>query len=202
MTEQQDKPCAPACERNQQVIGDVLSMVVEHKALTVLEMGSGTGQHAVYFAQRFPNLTWHPSDLEVQHEGIQRWLDEASLPNIKPPVAYEVGLHNWPGVSADLVFTANTLHIMSIAQVALWVEALGRHLNSGAMVMIYGPFKYRGKFTTESNADFDQWLKDADPERGIRDFEQLDQWFSQAGLKLVVDISMPANNQILLYEKT
>ena len=81
-------------------------------------------------------------------------------------------------------------------------EDLGRHLNRGAMVMIYGPFKYQGKFTTESNADFDRWLKDADPERGIRDFEQLDRWFRQAGLKLVVDISMPANNQILLYEKT
>jgi cyclopropane fatty-acyl-phospholipid synthase-like methyltransferase len=202
MTEQQDKPCAPACERNQQVIGDVLSMMVEDKAMTVLEMGSGTGQHAVYFSQRFPRLTWQTSDLEVQHDGILQWLAEASLPNIKPPLAYEVGVHDWPEVRADLVFTANTLHIMPGERVAQWIEALGRHLECGAMVMIYGPFKYHGDFTSESNADFDQWLKDAHPERGIRDFEQVDQWFNQAGLKLVVDISMPANNQILLYQKT
>ena len=202
MTTQEDKPFAPSAQRNQQVIGDVLSMVVEDKAMTVLEMGSGTGQHAVYFARRFPQLTWHPADLAEQLPGIQKWLDDANLPNLKAPHRHEVGADDWPAVQADLVFTANTLHIMPIGLVARWVEGLGRHLSGGAMVMIYGPFKYQGDFTTESNAEFDQWLKAADPARGIRDYEQLNHWLNQAGLELVVDISMPANNQLLLYQRT
>lgn len=197
-----EKPFAPACERNQQVIAEVLAMVVEDRALTVMEMGSGTGQHAVYFAEKMPHLTWCPTDLANNHNGIRQWLADAALPNIAQPVRYEVGKDDWPELDADLVFTANTLHIMSVDLVQHWIRDLGQHLKTGAMVMIYGPFKYQGRYTAESNATFDQWLKAEDHRRGIRDFEQLDEWMIQQGLKLVVDISMPANNQILLYERT
>jgi len=197
-----EKPFAPACERNQQVIAEVLAMVVEDRALTVMEMGSGTGQHAVYFAEKMPHLTWCPTDLADNHKGIRQWLADAALPNIAQPVRYEVGKDDWPELDADLVFTANTLHIMSVDLVQHWIRDLGQHLKTGAMVMIYGPFKYQGRYTAESNATFDQWLKAEDHRRGIRDFEQLDEWMIQQGLKLVVDISMPANNQILLYERT
>jgi trans-aconitate methyltransferase len=197
-----DKPFAPSCERNQQVIGDVLAMVIEDRPIRVLEMGSGTGQHAVYLAERLPNLIWHTSDLAVNHPGIRQWLDESGLRNVRPPIQYEAGVDDWPAVRVDLVFTANTLHIMAEAQVEQWTRHLGRYLKPGNMVMIYGPFKYHGQFTTPSNAEFDQWLKDADPRRGIRDFERLNQWMTQRGLQLVVDISMPANNQILLYERS
>ncbi|MFC3195516.1 DUF938 domain-containing protein [Marinicella sediminis] len=197
-----EKPFAPACERNQQVIAEVLAMVVEDRALTVMEMGSGTGQHAVYFAEKMPHLTWCPTDLANNHKGIRQWLADAALPNIAQPVRYEVGKDDWPELDADLVFTANTLHIMSVDLVQHWIRDLGQHLKTGALVMIYGPFKYQGRYTAESNATFDQWLKAEDHRRGIRDFEQLDEWMIQQGLKLVVDISMPANNQILLYERT
>lgn len=196
-----DKPFAPSCERNQQVIGDVLAMVIENRPTRVLEVGSGTGQHAVYLAERLPNLVWQTSDLAVNHPGIQQWLDESGLSNVRPPIQYEAGVDDWPAFRADLVFTANTLHIMAEAQVEQWTNHLGRYLKKGNMVMIYGPFKYHDQFTTPSNAEFDQWLKDADPRRGIRDFERLNQWMTQQGLQLVVDISMPANNQILLYER-
>lgn len=201
MTDQIEKPFAPSCERNQQVILEVIEKHLRPKDKMILEVGTGTGQHAVYMAKHLPNILWQPTDVVSNHEGIKQWLQEAGLENIKQPMAYEVGIDNWPGLQADVVFTANTLHIMSLELVDVFLNDVGQHLKVGGRLMIYGPFKYQGEFTTQSNEDFDLWLKNIDTERGIRDFEHICKVLKGYNIVNVADISMPANNQFLIFEK-
>ena len=197
-----EKPFAPACERNQEVILNALQDHLRPTDRHLFEIGSGTGQHAVYMAARLPHLQWQTSDRPEQHEGIQAWLDEAGLDNVMSPVKYQVGLHPWPVAAADVVLSVNTLHIMAASMVELLIKDLENNLKTAARVLFYGPFKYQGQFTTPSNAEFDDWLKAADSQQGIRDFEWICELMQSAGFVLLKDQAMPANNQMLIFEKT
>ncbi len=196
-----EKPFSPACERNQQAILAVLQEVLQDAELQLLEVGSGTGQHAVFFGRHLPNITWQTSDVADNHAGINKWLDEAQLKHVLPPLEYQIGQQQWPTADIDVVFSANTLHIISIELVQQLIDDMGKNLQAGTRVVFYGPFKYQGAFTSESNAQFDLWLKDIDPQRGIRDFETIKLWMGKQGFILQQDINMPANNQVLLFEK-
>ena len=195
------KPNAPACERNQQVILAELNKQLRKSDSHVFEIGSGTGQHAVYFAQHLPEVTWQTSDVKANHVGIQLWLDEAQLVNVKAPIEFQIGQSAWPGIKIDVVFCANVLHIISFDLVQVLLKQLGENLQPKTRVLFYGPFKYQGEYTSDSNAEFDLWLKDIDPLRGIRDFEAVESMLRAGGITLVEDVPMPANNQLLVFEK-
>lgn len=194
------KPHAPACDRNRDPILAVLHRhLVGHRR--VLEIGSGTGQHAVHFAQALPWLQWQASDVADHLPGIRAWLDEARLPNTPDPLLLDVMRQPWPAVAADVVFTANTLHIMDWTAVQAFfrgVEQVLADAPEGTLV-VYGPFNYRGRYTSDSNREFDAWLKARDPQSGIRDFEAVDALAVAARLRLVADVAMPANNRCLVW---
>ena len=196
-----DKPCSPSCERNREPI-----LAVLHKHFAdrhrVLEIGSGTGQHAVHFAQHLPHLTWQASDLPENHAGIQAWLDEAALPNTRAPLALDVNQTPWQVAPMDGVFTANTLHIVSWPEVVSLLRGAGQVLQREGALCIYGPFNYAGRFTSESNARFDVWLKTRDPNSGVRDFEAVCEVAAQHGLDLIHDHTMPVNNRTLVFRKS
>jgi cyclopropane fatty-acyl-phospholipid synthase-like methyltransferase len=167
----------------------------------VLEIGSGTGQHAVYFARQLPHLRWQASDVAAHLRGIRAWIDEAALPNLPAPLELNVDDAKWPALPADALFTANTLHIMSWPQVQRLFERAGALLGPGALLAVYGPFKYRGLHTAESNARFDLMLRERDPGSGLRDFEQVDQLAVRHQFTLMSDEAMPANNRTLVWRK-
>ncbi len=170
------KPYSEACERNREPIATALDpwMGDRHR---VLEIGSGTGQHAAFFAERWPWLRWQPSDHPDHLPGIEAWRAEAALLNLLPPVALQVelppaaGLTLPEGSSFDAAFSANTLHIMGWEYVQVLFGALPPLLRHGALLAVYGPFNYGGRYTSDSNAQFDAWLKARDPRSGIRDVE-------------------------------
>ena len=195
-----EKPCAPACERNREPILDVLRDHFGDRR-AVLEIGSGTGQHAIFFAARLPHLLWQASDRAENLPGIQAWLDEAGLPNTPPPLDLDV-MRAWPARRYDAVFSANTLHILPWAAVERLFAGLPDVLASDARVAIYGPFNYGGCFTSASNAAFDLRLKEDAPHRGIRDFEEVNRLAGLAGLELVEDRAMPSNNRCLVWRRS
>ncbi|TJY59321.1 DUF938 domain-containing protein [Sinimarinibacterium sp. CAU 1509] len=195
-----EKPHAPSTERNREPILDVLRQYFADRK-QVLEIGSGTGQHAVYFAQALPQLQWQCSERADQLDGIRAWLHEAALPNTPPPLELDVAHAHWPEQTFDAVFSANTLHIMPWSAVQQLFARLPQVLAADARVVVYGPFNYDGKFTSDSNAQFDVWLKQQEPHRGIRDFEAVDALAQQAGLKLLEDRAMPSNNRCLVWAK-
>lgn len=194
------KPYSESCEQNQQPILDVLREEFADSS-KVLEIASGTGQHAVFFGRALPHLSWHTSELAQNHAGIQAWLDEAQLPNVRAPVAIDVNAAAWPIERVDAVFNANTVHIVSWPGVERMFAGIGRVLDVGGIVCMYGPFNYDGKFTTESNARFDAWLKSRDPASGVRDFEAINLLAEAQGLSLLKDISMPGNNRTLVWKR-
>jgi cyclopropane fatty-acyl-phospholipid synthase-like methyltransferase len=194
------KPHAPSCERNQ---GPILDVLREHfrDRKQALEIGSGTGQHAVFFAAAMPWLIWQTSDVAENLPGIQLWLDEAALPNVRSPIELDVR-GPWPKGFYDAVFSANTLHIMSWREVELLFAALAGVMASDATLAVYGPFNYDGRFTSDSNASFDVWLKERySSASGIRDFEAVNALAESIGLKLVADHAMPANNRTLVWRR-
>jgi len=195
------KPYAESCEQNQEPILEVLQEILasQHR---VLEIASGTGQHAVYFGRALPHLTWQTSELAQNHAGIQAWLDESLLPNVLPPVAIDVNDTEWPIESVDAVFNANTVHIVAWQAVEAMFAGIARVLEEDGLLCLYGPFNYGGKFTSESNARFDAWLKSRDPNSGVRDFEALNRLAESHGLLLQKDVSMPANNRILVWQRS
>lgn len=194
-----EKPYAPACERNREVILDVLEACFSDRK-QVLEVGSGTGQHAVFFAAAMPWLTWQAADLAENLPGIRLWLDEAKLPNLLPPIELASG-GPWPRGPYDAVFSANTLHIMGWPDVQKLFAGLDGVMAQDAVLAIYGPFNYGGKFTSESNANFDVWLKQRSAASGIRDFEAVNALAESIGLKLIADRAMPANNRTLIWKR-
>lgn len=196
-----EKPFSEACERNRIPILKVLKSLISTKHQRLLEIGSGTGQHAVYFAPHFSHLIWVTSDVKENHEGIMAWLDESSAPNIIGPGVFEVGQDPFPNGHFDVVFTANTLHIMSWDQCKVLIEMLGKNLPENAVIVIYGPFNYNGKFTSQSNADFDQTLKSRAPHMGIRNVEDVLKEMSLHGMVLQNDHEMPANNRLLVFKR-
>lgn len=195
-----DKPYSPACDRNKAPILAVLEAHL-HDARRILEIGSGTGQHAVHFASALPHLTWQCSDRPDYLPGIRQWLAEAALPNTPPPLPLDVS-GPWPEGPFDAVFTSNTLHIMGWPQVEQLFARLPQVLAPAGRLVVYGPFNYEGRFTSANNAEFDAALRSDDPARGIRDFEAVDALASQAGLQLLEDNSLPANNRCVVWRRT
>lgn len=200
-----DKPFAPSCDRNREPILDVLRERFQGRR-HVLEIGSGTGQHAVHFAHAMPWLRWQTSERAAHLSGIAAWLDEAALPNTPAPVALDVMQSVWPVSTAadgrfDAVFTANTLHIMGWPEVEACFAGLDTALADDATVVVYGPFNAGGTYTSDSNRDFDGWLKARDPRSGIRDFEAVDALALHIGLRLQDDIEMPSNNRCVVWRR-
>jgi len=195
------KPFSESSEQNKEPILAVLREVFSDSKC-VLEIGSGTGQHAIYFGKNLPSVTWHTSDVIDNHPGIHAWLNESSLNNVKPPLRLDVSKIQWQEMEFfDGIFSANTVHIMHWQNVIDMFVGAGQILTVGGMYCLYGPFNYSGQYTSQSNAHFDQWLKTRDPESGIRDFEALNKLALDAGLQLIKDYEMPANNRILVWKK-
>jgi len=202
------KPHSPACERNRDPILDVLRQHLSSSS-RVLEIGSGTGQHAVHFAEHLPDVAWQTADLAENHQGIIAWLDDAGLANALAPLGFDLAEPGWAERIAaavaprrfDAVFTANTLHIVSWPNVVALIEGAGRLLAAGGLLIAYGPFDYGGRHTSASNAAFDEMLRARDSSSGIRDFEAVDAIAHLAGLALVADHAMPANNRTLVWRK-
>lgn len=199
----QPKPFSESCVQNRDPILNIIKPLLA-QSQSVLEIGSGTGQHAVYFAEAMPHLTWYTSDREQNHVGIQQWLDDAQLPNVCAPIALDVGdQHKWLALNRtfDVVFSANSLHIMSKAHVECFFAEVATVLKPPALLVIYGPFNYQGGYTSNSNARFDRWLKQQNPHSAIRDSEWLDELAEKSALTRVHDYAMPANNRILVWQK-
>jgi hypothetical protein len=203
------KPHSPSCDRNKEPILAVLREQFADRR-EVLEIGSGTGQHAVHFAAAMPWLRWQCSDAEDSLPGIRAWLEEAALPNTPAPFALQAVAEPAPQFAPplpgdlsryDALFSANTLHIMGWPEVQALFACLPTVWADDAVVAIYGPFNYGGEFTSDSNRHFDAWLKERDPRSGIRDFEAVDALAQGIGLRLVADIEMPANNRTLVWRR-
>ncbi len=194
-----DKPFSLACERNKEPI---LALLVEHfgDRCRVLEVGSGTGQHAVHFADALPHLEWQASDVGENLAGIRAWLADAELSNTPAPLAFDVN-DGPPAGSYDAVFTANTMHIMSWPEVERLFGMLPALTTDDAVFVVYGPFNYDGRCTSDSNAQFDRWLRSEDPRRGLRDFEAVDALARRAGFELREDRAMPANNRCIVWQR-
>lgn len=194
-----EKPHSPACERNREPILDVLRDRLGDRR-HVLEIGSGTGQHAVHFAAAMPHLIWQTSDRAQNLPGIRAWLDEAALPNTPVPLELDVG-GGWPAASFDAVFSANTLHIMAWDEVRQLFAQLPAVTAEDALLIIYGPFNEDGRYSSESNAAFDQWLQARGDHMAIRDVEAVDALAGKAGFVLLDDLAMPANNRCRIWQR-
>jgi cyclopropane fatty-acyl-phospholipid synthase-like methyltransferase len=194
------KPYSESCDENCRPILSVIQPLLRH-CTSVFEIGSGTGQHAVFFAENMPQLAWHTSDCSEYLDGINMWLHDAGLENTRAPTTLDVSMSDWPEQTFDAVFSANTAHIMHWPDVEAMFSGVGSIINSGGKFLLYGPFNYNNEYTSESNARFDHWLKSRDPESGIRNFEDLDRLAQQAGMRLCNDYEMPVNNRILYWEK-
>lgn len=195
------KPYAESCDQNREPILDVIGPLLADRS-AVLEIGSGTGQHAVFFARRLPHLTWYASDRRENHAGIRMWLEEAGLPNLRGPLALDVSADPWPELAVDAVFSANTVHIMHWPGVEALFRGVGALLPAGGRFLLYGPFNRDGRYTAASNARFDQWLKARDPGMGVRDVRDLEMLAEASGMELQDDCPMPADNRILYWRRT
>ena len=194
------KQYSQACEENREPILAVIRKVFAN-AHNILEIGSGTGQHAVYFARHLPHLIWQPADLPENHASIQAWREESGLENVLPPMELDVTASTWPDDAYDGLFSANTTHIMSLEEVESMFSGIGKLLQTGACCCLYGPFNYNGTFTSDSNRQFDSWLKSRDPASGIRAFEIIIELANANGLVLMSDNEMPVNNRLLVWQK-
>lgn len=195
-----DRPFSQACEQNQHIILAVLKdYLVEPQ--WVFEIGSGTGQHAVFFARELPFLHWQPSDLSENLPGISAWIEYSGLDNISHPITLDVASTNWPEISAGCFFSANSLHIMSWNHVIAFFGGLARVAEPNAHLIVYGPFNYNNEFTSESNREFDAYLRSRDPLSGVRNFDDIDELANAAGFTLLEDRAMPANNRTLVWKK-
>lgn len=192
--------CSPACERNKRPILERLQVWLA-EVCSVVEIGSGTGQHALYFAEQLPWLRWQPTDTGEYFRMLARQLEQARPANLCAPLELDVRSPVWPVRSADAVFTANTLHYMSKGANEALVAGCAELLPPGGLLLVYGPFRYGGAFTAPSNARFDEWLKASDLQRGVRDFEWLEAVAAAQGLHLRDDVAMPANNQLLIWQR-
>jgi SAM-dependent methyltransferase len=191
---------AESCERNKGPILEVLRRELA-TARSVLEIGSGTGQHAVYFAAHLPQLRWQASEVPALLPALEARLRLEGAGNLPAPVALDVRTMPWPAAAVDAIFSANTLHIMGMDEVRAFFRGAGTALGAHGSLCVYGPFNYGGAFTSDSNARFDASLKARDARSGIRDFEALDALAQAAGLALQADHAMPANNRTLVWRR-
>lgn len=198
-------PFSESCERNKQAIFDALKSMLD-TSRCLLEIGSGTGQHAVWMAKQLPDIRWQPSETPQYLGTLQLRLYAEAPDNVLPPLTIDVADYPWlpehlTDNSPDAVLTSNTLHIMSTQHVEAFWKHAGLLLKPAARVFVYGPFKYNGDFTTPSNANFDDWLKQRDPLSGVRDFEWINLLADNHGFDCIADHAMPANNQFIVWQK-
>lgn len=194
-------PVSQACLRNQQPIAEALEGILP-KYSVVLEIGSGTGQHAAHITARMPDITWQPSELTTRIASINAWRLRSGRPNFLPPLVLDVSQDLWPVKQVDAVFAANVIHYISWSRVRAMMAGIGRVLRVGGQACFYGPFNYNREFTSEGNRQLDAWLKaDVNPEAGIKDFEQVVLAARREKLKLVEDIELPANNRLLWFRR-
>ena len=189
-----------AAENNKAPIADVMGKHLPPDA-SVLEIGSGAGQHALHMSHTFPGITWLPSERKAVVPILMANLALYESNNIQPPLVLDLADFTWSGDPVDAVYAANVMHIVSDSLGKRLVQLAADALRSSGLLMLYGPYKYNGQFTTESNAAFDQWLKDRDPASGVRDFEAVLATAQCSGLTLAQDYAMPANNQMLIFER-
>ena len=195
-----DKPFAEYAERNAAPILEVLRREFRN-CTDVLEIGSGTGQHAVRFAAEMTHLQWQTSDVEEHHEGIRAWISDTRLPNVRPPLLLDVRIAEVPAANYDAVFSSNTAHIMGFDAVIAMFALVGRALRADGVFCLYGPFRRAGEFNTPSNAAFDTDLRSRDPAMGIRDLEALDGLGIEHGLYRTGLYALPSNNMVAVWHK-
>jgi SAM-dependent methyltransferase len=193
-------PFSAACERNKDPILEVLRARFAGRT-QVLEIGSGTGQHAVYFARELGHLTWHPTEQLAYLADLTERVKLEGPRNLRPPMLLDVRQAVWPVRGVDALFTANTLHIMSWTEVMALFNGIGTVLAPAGVLCIYGPFRYSGRYTSDSNREFDQMLQERDPQSGLRDIEAVRPLADQYGLHLDADFDLPANNRLLVFTK-
>lgn len=193
-----DLPYSQACENNQAPILERLQQVFVAPG-KVLEIGTLTGQHAVHFAKAMPHLEWQPSDHPESAQLCRARLAQAALPNILPVVELDVSDAHWPVESFQWAFSANTAHIMAWPEVEQMFQGIGERLTEDGAFCLYGPFKHQGEYTSDSNRRFDQNLRTQAPHMGIRDLEDLSALAESAGMRLVENHPMPANNELLIF---
>lgn len=195
------KPIAEACLRNQSPIADVLETLL-CDAKHLLEIASGTGQHAVYVGQRLNHLKWQTSDLPICIDGINQWVQEAKLDNVLSPIALDVCDSAWPVAEQyDAIFAANIVHFVAWEVVESMLAGIQRHLALNGTCIFYGPYNLDGQFTSEGNANLDRWLKNRDAESGIKDIASFIKLAEKHQLSFVNQITMPANNWLLHFER-
>jgi hypothetical protein len=192
-----DKPFSQACENNKRPIFDILTRVLaDSKCL--LEIGSGTGQHAAYFAPRLMHLEWYTSDMPGNHPGIEAWLEGSAVNNLHQPISFTIGINDWPLGNIDAVYTANTTHIMQPSEAQLMMQLVADNLPDGGVFCQYGPYNFNSQYTSESNQAFDQHIREQGC-GGIRDIDELALWAKP--LILIESVPMPANNFMLIWQK-
>ena len=193
-------PLSEACERNKAPILEVLRSAFADRT-RVLEIGSGTGQHAVHFATHLTHLTWYPTEQLAYLPDLSSRVRLEGPRNLHPPTVLDVNQSLWPLRTADAIFTANTLHIMAWAEVLVMYRGIDAVLSAGGVLCVYGPFRYTGRYTSNSNQDFDRMLQERDPKSGLRDIKEITALAMQYGLRLRADHDLPANNRLLEFIK-
>lgn len=194
------KQSSPSCERNKEPILAVLREILSVPGL-VLEIGSGSGQHAVHFARGLPHVEWQPTDVADNLPGISAWCDEAGLANLREPLVLDLFSDRWPVAVAQAVVCINTIHIVSWEAVERLFAGAGRLLLPGGVMYVYGPYRYADRPLEPSNEEFDRWLKARDSASGVRLFENVNRLAGQNDLMLAGDRAMPANNRSIWWIK-
>lgn len=194
-------PFSAAADRNKEPILDVLKKVLRPEDLRLLEVGAGTGQHAVYLAPFFPKMEWTPTEVAENLPMLRERIQQSGIPNIKTPFRMKVGEDDFPIRTFDVILTVNTFHIMPWKECKTFIKLISARLQEGGKVLIYGPFKYNGKCTTPSNEEFDKSLRKNDPQSGLRSFEDVLSAMFKNGFELIKDFEMPSNNRMFLFRR-
>ncbi|HTU62958.1 MAG TPA: DUF938 domain-containing protein [Polyangiales bacterium] len=192
----------PAPERNKAPILEVLQRALPSQGGRLLEVASGSGQHAAYFARALPAWTWLPSDVDPRNlASVAAYVEEAALPNLLPPLALDVCAEAWPVGELDALFNANMIHIAPWECCEGLLRGAGRYLRAGGVLVLYGPFRIGGDHTAPSNYEFDLDLRRRDPRWGVRDLETVAELARSLGLEHRETVAMPANNQCVVFER-
>jgi cyclopropane fatty-acyl-phospholipid synthase-like methyltransferase len=189
-----------AAERNKEPILQIIAPVLS-QTRRVLEIGSGTGTHALLFSARLPHLTWQPTDTGEYLPVLRERLKREGGANLLPAIELDVRNHPWPVEQVDAIYSANTLHIMSWSSVRDFFKGVGNSLSEQGLLCVYGAFRYGDRYTSDSNAKFDQFLRNRDPHSGLRDAHEVDSLAREQGLELLADHAMPANNQLRIWHR-
>jgi cyclopropane fatty-acyl-phospholipid synthase-like methyltransferase len=189
-----------AAERNKEPILQIIAPILS-QTRRVLEIGSGTGTHALHFSAHLPHLIWQPSDTGEYLPMLRERLEREGGANLLPAIELDVRNHPWPVEEVDAIYSANTLHIMSWTSVHDFLKGVGNSLREQGLLCVYGPFRYGDRYTSDSNAKFDRFLQNRDPDSGLRDAHEVDRLAREQGLALLADHAMPANNQLRIWQR-